>query len=525
MCRQTESRYICYAGQRQHSRGMKEQELKRQSRTVWKPVAIALCAFLIWGTELAIGQAATGEASYSGSSSISNSQPTEAGPSTRNNNSLGSQQNPFSGSVPEGKATGTVLDLSFGDALDRGLRNNLGLLLQSDNTLTARGQRWTELSNLLPNVSAKTDENLAQVNLAAEGIKIPGLNPIIGPYGFFDARAYLSMNLFNYEYLLRERGARENEQAARYSYKDARDLVTLAVGNAYLQAIAGSARVDTAEAQVTTAQALYDRTSDQLKAGLVPAIDALRAQVELQARQQQLIVARNNYARQKLSLARVIGLPSGQEFQLTDQAPYKPLVPRTLDEYLQRAYSMRSDYQAAMQQVRAAQTFRNAATAEHYPSLTFAGNYGDIGVNPGNSHGSFQIGGTLNIPIFQGGRTHADVLQAEARLRQAKQQFDNLRGRIDYEVRTALLDLNAANDQVQVARSSVDLASQALAQARDRFSAGVTDNLEVVQAQESVAQANENYISSLYAHNLAKVELARAIGFAEQGVRQYLKSK
>ena len=185
----------------------------------------------------------------------------------------------------------------------------------------------------------------------------------------------------------------------------------------------------------------------------------------------------------------------------------------------------RSDYQAALQQARAAEHFRKAATAEYFPTVDVAGNYGDIGVTPGNSHGTFQVAGTLRIPIFQGGKVHGDVLQAEATLRQSRQQLENLRGQIDYDVRTALLDLAAAADQVEVARSSVDLADQTLVQARDRFAAGVTDNLEVVQAQETVVAANENYISSLYAHNLAKVALARAIGYAEEGVKQYLKSK
>jgi outer membrane protein TolC len=157
--------------------------------------------------------------------------------------------------------------------------------------------------------------------------------------------------------------------------------------------------------------------------------------------------------------------------------------------------------------------------------LDFLANYGTAGVNLGDSHGVFTVGATLAIPIFAGGKAHADALEAEATLRQRRQQMENLRGQIDFEVRTALLDLRAAADQVQVARSALDLANQTLDQARDRFSAGVTDNLEVVQAQESVASANENYINSLYAHNVAKVSLARAIGFAEQGVRQYLESK
>ena len=438
---------------------------------------------------------------------------------------LTSPQSPYSGSVAEGKPSLTTLQLSFEEAMNRGLRNNLGTLLQSDEILTTRGEKWKELSSLLPNISAGTSENLQQIDLAAMGFRFPGIPTVIGPFGFFDTRVYLTQNLFDYHQFQRERGASAEEQASRSSYKDARDTVVLAVGNAYLQALAGAARVDTAQAQVTTAQTLYDRSVDQQKAGVSPAIDTLRAQVELQSRQQQLIVAHNNYAKQKLTLARVIGLPPGQEFELTDKAPYEPIAVLGLEQSLQRAYATRPDYQAALQQVRAAERFRNAASAEHFPTLSFAGNYGDIGLNPGNSHGTFEVSGTLNIPVFAGGKTHSDVLEAEATLRQRRQQLDNLRGQIDYEVRTALLDLQAASDQVQVARSSVDLADQTLAQARDRFAAGVTDNLEVVQAQEIVAQANENYISSLYAHNLAKVALARAMGFAEDAVRQYLRSK
>jgi outer membrane protein TolC len=435
-----------------------------------------------------------------------------------------SQQNPFGGSVPQGKATTETLPLSFKDAIDLGLKNNLGLLLQSDTTLAARGQKWKELSELLPNLSGGISETAAQVNLQAQGIRIPGIPTVIGPFGYFDARLYLKQSILNLKALDRTRGARANEKAAEYTYKDARDIVVLAVGNAYLQALAGAARTEAAQAQFETAQALYNKAVDQLNAGVSPAIDSLRAKVQLQARQQQFIVAKNDYAKQKLALARAIGLPVGQEFALTDKAPYEPLAAMGLEESLRRAYLSRSDYLAAAQQVRAAEHFRRAATAEHFPGIDFSGNYGDLGVNPGNSHGTFQVTGTLTIPIFAGGKTHADVLQAEATLRQNRQQLENLREQIEYEIRTALLDLEAASEQVRVAQSSVDLADQTLTQARDRFTAGVTDNLEVVQAQEAVASANESYISSLYAHNLAKVALARAIGFAEQGVRQYLQS-
>ena len=451
------------------------------------------------------------------------------------NVTLPGPQNPFLGSAPEGAATADVLQIGFKEAVDRGLRNNLGLLLAGDQTQSARGERWRELSELLPNVSALVQEDVQTQSLAALGFNklFPLLTPagstastlprLVPAFNYFDARVSLSQSLFNFSDLEKERSASEGVKAAQFTYKDAREMVVLAVGNSYLQSIAAGARVETTEAQVKNAQALYDKAADQLKAGLSPAIDALRAQVELQSRQQQLIVARNDLAKLKLGLARIIGLPPGQQFALTEKAPFQALTPLPLETYLQRAYAERGDYQAALAQVRAAELSRKSAAAGRYPSVSVDANLGDIGVNPSQSNGTWQVNGGINIPIFAGNRVHADVLQADAELKQVRSQLGDLRGRIDYEVRTALLDLNAAAQQVEVARSSVDLAEQALAQSQDRFTAGVADNLEVVQAQESVASAHESYIQSLYFHNLSKVELAHAIGDAEQGVKQYLK--
>jgi len=472
----------------------------------------ALCLLVLWSS-LAVaqnsGSSPGGSESTSGAATIS----------------LPSGQSPFNGSVAQGKVTPEAIPLTFQDAIDLGLKNNLGVLLQSYNTIAARGQKWKELSALLPNVTGGVSEHVVQENLAAQGLRFPGFPTVVGPFGFFDARVYLTQSILNLKALNRERGAAEDEKAAQHSYKDARDLVVLATGNAYLQALSGAARVETAEAQVQNAQALYDKAVDQQNAGLSPAIDTLRARVELQNRQQQLIVSRNDYAKQKLALLRAIGLPTGQEITLTSRAPYDSLATLGIEQSLQRAYTSRSDYLAAVQQVRAAEHYRKGASAEYFPTIDMTADYGDQGVTPANSHGTFSLEGRLNIPIFQGGKVHADVLQAEATLRQNRAQLENLRGQIEYEVRTALLDVMAADEQVKVALSSVDLAEQTLVQARDRFAAGVTDNLEVVQAQESVASAHESYISSLYAHNLAKIELVRAMGYAEEGVRQYLKGK
>ena len=472
----------------------------------------------------ALGHLAPAPTPQSSSSSYSGGQSSN---SQSSNPGAGLSQSPFSGSVPEGKPTAEVLPLSFKDAIDRGLRNNLGLLLQSDASLTAQGEKWKELSELLPHLNATVNESVEQIDFAALGFRfnIPGVPNVVGPIGVFQTGAYLTQSVFDYHAIQRKRGASYNEKAALNSLKNARELVVLAVGNSYLVTLSGAARVDTAQADVTTAQALYDKAADQQKAGVIPAIDALRAHVELQSRQQELIVARNDYAKQKLTLGRVIGLPPGQEFSLTTAAPYEPLATLPLEQDLQRAYASRPDYLAAAQQVRSAEEFRRAATSEYYPSLDIAGDYGAAGIRPGSSHGVFEVGATLNIPIFTGGRTHADVIEAEATLRQSRQQLENLRGQVDYEVRSARLDLNAAADQVEVARSTVDLATQTLAQAQDRFTAGVTDNLEVVQAQDALTSANQTYISALYSHNLAKIELAKAVGFAEEGVRQYLQNQ
>lgn len=498
------------------------EELNPERGSSQKKVTLPLIAILC-GFALSSGQVlAQTSSGYSSSTSDSSSDSAQA-PSIQI--SSPSNQSPYSGSVAQGTAKPEVVSLTFQNAIDLGLKNNLGVLLQSYSTIAARGQKWKELSELLPNVNARISENAAQANLAAEGLRFPGFPTVVGPYGFSDARVYLSQSILNLKALNRERGATSDERAAQLSYKDARDLVVLATGNAYLQALSGAARLETAEAQLQTAQALFGKASDQQNAGLSPAIDTLRAQVEFQNRQQQLIRARNDFAKQKLALVRAIGLPVGQEIGLISKAPYDLMTTLGIEQSLQRAYASRSDYLAAAQQVRAAEYYRKGASAEYFPTIDMIADYGDLGVNFGNSHGTFTVAGRLNIPIFQGGKVHADILQSDATLRQARAQLDNLRGQIEYEIRAALLDIEAANQQVQVARSSVDLAEQTLGQARDRFSAGVTDNLEVVEAQQTVASAHESYISSLYAHNLAKLELVRAMGYAEQGVREYLKSK
>lgn len=430
---------------------------------------------------------------------------------------------PFSGSVPAKPVPG-VMPLSLQDAITRGLKQNLGLLLSSEGIRAARGERWQQLSALLPHVTAAPAVTASEVNLGQLGLtSLGGTNipPSLGPFSYFDARVSVNQSLFDWKSINNSRAASQSLKSAEYSFKDARDLVVLAVGYTYLQGIADEARIETAAAQVKTAQALFDQATDQVNAGTSPEIDGLRAKVELQTREQQLIQAKNNFAIQKLTVARVIGLAPGQEFEFTDKSPYHPFEGMTIDEALKRAYASRSDYLAAMTDVRAAEFSRKAAAAGYLPSLSLNGDYGTGGSHVSTATQVFDVRGTLSIPIFQGGSVHGDVLQADARLEQARERLDNLRAQIDSDVRTALLNLQSAADLVKVARSNIDLAEETLRQSRDRFTAGVTDTVEVVQSQEAVASAHEQYISSLYSFNFAKISLARALGVAEEGVKEF----
>jgi outer membrane protein TolC len=422
------------------------------------------------------------------------------------------------------------MPLSLQDAINLGLKHNLGLLLSHADTRAARGQRWQELSALLPHVTAdpyvaESKINLAQVGLGNAAANVFHISPAVGPFSYFDARAAVTQSLFDWKSINSARAASESVKSADYTVLDANDLVVLAVGYVYFQAVADEARIETNEAQVQTAQALFDQATDQVNAGTAADIDALRTKVELQTRQQQLIEAKNEFAIQKINVARAIGLTPAQEFDLTDKSLYQELEPVTIDDALRRAYASRSDYRAAASDVRAAELSRKAAVAGYFPSLSFGADYGTGGAHPSDATRVYDIRGTLSIPIFTGNRVHGDIQQADARLEKAREQLENLQAQIDADVRTALLNLESAAEQVKVARSNIDLADQTLAQSRDRFTAGVTDTVEVVQSQEAVANAHDQFISSLYKYNFAKISLIRAVGAGEQGVKQYFPGK
>ena len=430
-------------------------------------------------------------------------------------------QNPFLGSAPPGPAQPGELSLSLADAINRGLKYNLGILMSDQATEQARGARIQALSKLLPQISAGASESSEQINLKALGFPdFPGVPPIIGPFGVFDVRGYLDQPILDLKDLHQEKAESENLKAAHYTYQNARDLVVLVSANLYLQAIAGSSRVHAAQAELDTAQAVYERAADMKKAGMVPGIDVLRSQVEFQAQRQRLIYLKNQFETEKLALARGIGLPVAQMFRLTDTVPYTPPPPISIDQAVARALAARADYKSLQAQVRAAESLKKAARSERLPSLNFHADYGDIGPTPGNSHGTFTVAASVKVPIFQGGKVRGEVMQADALLKQRQSQLEDMKNNIEYQVRTALLDLTSSEDQVHVAQNTKGLADEQLKQARDRFAAGVVNSLEVVQAQEAVASADESYISSLYRYNVSKASLARAMGLAEVAFKQ-----
>jgi outer membrane protein TolC len=439
------------------------------------------------------------------------------------------QQNQFQGSVPTGVPSSTALALTLHDAIDRGLRTNLGLLVSDSASETARGEHLQSLSALLPQLNAKAGETVQQINLKTIGFnfQFPGVSipTIVGPFHYTDVRAYATWTAFDYSAQKNYKSARESQRAAQLSVLDARDLVVQATANGYLQIIADASRVEAIRSQVETAQALYDRAVDQQTAGTAAGIDVLRSQVELKQQQQRLLAQRNQFEKDKLTLGRVIGLPPGQDYNISETAPFAPLAALTQDQALQTAIQQRPDFQSYKARVRAAEDAVKAAHGERYPTADVTADYGDVGPTLGSSHGTFSFVASAKINIFDGGRIAGNVVQATAALKQRQDELADLGGQIEYQVRSAFLDIGSAADQVVVARDNLDLANQTLLQARDRFSAGVTDNIEVVQAQESVAAANDTLISALFAHNVAKVGLARALGGTEQGIQQLLEVK
>jgi outer membrane protein TolC len=408
--------------------------------------------------------------------------------------------------------------------VQRGLRANLGVLLSNTQSANARGERLQDLQALLPSIDGNIKEAFVQSDLAAQGLKIPGFPTVIGPFGYTDIRANLTWTVVSLNALKTYMAAKHNFNATQLSAQDARQMVILTVGNAYLKLLADQAQIDSTQAQLQTSQVSLDQAASNHAAGTAPKLDELRAQVDNQSLQQQLISARNVLEKDKLALARTIGLPLAQKFQLADAAPYAAFDQPDVQKAIQQALANRKDRQASAEMTKGAEDTRKAATYDRLPTLKADADYGDIGVNVRHSHGTVDATGTLTIPIFKEAQFRGEALVAQSQLDQQRDQQSDLDAQIEADVRDALLDIASSQQQVEVARSNVQLSSEVLSEAQDRYKAGVSDNLAVSDAQQTVAQANSQYINSLYQHNVAKLNLARAMGVAEN-YKDYLGGK
>ena len=427
------------------------------------------------------------------------------------------QPNPFTSGVRQGEATSEELPLTLNDAIQRGLKSNLGAIsadLQRSQSLAGRDAARAEF---LPTFGLGVRGSQQQINLAALGFSgFPGIPQIIGPFGIFDLRGYLSQSVLNVSNIRRYQAAGQGVKAAEQGLQNSRDLVALAAGGLYLQSVAGESRVESARAQVRTAEALYNQAMDFKKSGLIPAIDVLRAQVELEAERQRLVAAESDFAKMKLALAQAIGLPLTQRYKLVDKLSDEALPPVSVEQAIEKAYEFRGDYRAAQALVAAAEFARRSASAARYPTVAVNADYGTTGQSIVQNHGTFTAGIGVTIPVFTGGRVQAGVDEAATELKQRTADRDALRARIEDEIRSVFLDLQSTLDQTKLARNALTLAETQVAQARDRFAAGVATSLELVQAQQAEATASDNYIGSLFGYNLAKGTLAKSAGQAEK---------
>ena len=434
---------------------------------------------------------------------------------------------PYSGSTRSTTAMPFSGKLSLAEALERGLAYNLGAVGLAQTVRQTGAQVTVARSALLPNINGNLSETVEQANLAALGlrIRVPGFRipTVVGPFNYINLQASLSQTVLNLTALHNYRSAQATARASQYSLQDARDLIALAVGGAYLQALAAQARVDAAEAQLDTANAVFHQSTEQHGQGVLGRRNVDQSQVRALTQQQQIITLRNDLAKQKINLARLTGLAPNAGYRLTDNFPFSPTPVRNVNDAVAQAEQQRADLKAAQSQVDAAAKALSAARAERLPSVAVSGDYQVIGTNPAQSHGAFTVAGALSIPLWQGGRTAGDIAGAEAVLAQRQAELDDPRGQIEAEVRQACLDLEAAAGQVEVARQNLQVSQETLEMTHARMEAGVINTVEVVQAQQTVASAQLDLIDSVFAHNLAKLSLARALGHATDRLSSLLK--
>jgi len=448
-----------------------------------------------------------------------------------------SATNPFYGSVTAQPRSNETLKLSLDDAVNRGLKNNLGLKIVENDEKTIHAEKNQALQQFLPTITLTGETGVHQHNLAAQGFgpsvvsKFAGLFPSGTMTGGFatitkdtltQGQVNFSETLFSGPVISGWKAAGSAEKAVHFARMTARGEVVQQVATAYLHAIAASSQVDNARAQLASDQVLFDHAHAAHEAGVVANIDELRAKVQLQAQQQALVYAENTLQKDLILLKREIGVDPGQKIALTDPAPYSDLAEQTPDEVRAVAYKNRQDYQNLQNQLTTYRTIHKSYRSQRLPTLVFNSYYASSNVNGAGTHGNFAAVGTLYFPIFREAGIRGQEDASAAQVQATGLQLDDLRNKIDQQVRSALLDVSATAKLVEVAKSNVELATRALGDVTDRVNAGVDDNLPLVNAQATLASAESNHVESLYQYNIAKIALARAAGVLEQQYRDYL---
>jgi outer membrane protein TolC len=456
------------------------------------------------------GQTSSDPLSYA----IATPRPINPAAGSTNPSALATQSlNPYLGSVPGGKLTPGEIKLTLEDAIHRGLEFNLGLVESRQSDDAAQAERSRAFSALLPQISARAEQSLDRISVASTGIRIPGqagfrLPAALGGFGYSEGRVGVQYSAFDQALIAQYKARREAATAASLSTRDSRDVVVFAVGTAYFQVVSSEARLATARAALASARELQAQLTHEVEAELAPEIDQIRASVELRAAEQRVTDAENDLEKDKLTLDRIAGIPLEQKWSPAREYSYRALPEES-------PKPERFDLESAKKSVSAAELDVKSASAQRLPSVSLDASYGTGGMNPGNYSQVYSVSGSVSVPLFTGGRIRSDVREAEARLAQRQAEARDLEGRVQYDVRVARLDARASETAVKVALGNKALAERALVQAADRYSNGVTNYLEVVQAREAVVTAEENYIASLFSFNVAKISLARALGNAE----------
>lgn len=447
-----------------------------------------------------------------------------------------SAQNPYFGSVTAGAATSETLKLSLDDAVRRGFETNLGLKQAEASEKAARGQRDEAVQLFLPYIHVDGLHAYHEVNLVALGFgpslvsKLGGLLPgglpanlsYITKANVTEGSVTLKQTLFSGPVIDVFKAAGALGKSEHFARMTARGEVVQQVATAYLRALAAESELTDSRALEASDHTLYDHAHEMHDAGVATNLDELRARVEWQSQQQRVIAAENEHEKALILLKREIGLAPGQPIQLTDPTPYSELAVESVENLRTLAYQDRQDYQNLKAQLQEAEAARSGYSHQRWPSLTFNGRYAATAVNTVGTHGNFVAMGELSFPLFREGSLRGDVEIATAQQRAIEEQIADLRDRIDQQVRSARMDVDAAQKLVEVARSNVELARQALEDEKARYEAGVDDNLPLVQAQSSLAAAETNLVESELQYNLAKLALARSTGVIELQYKHYL---